>query len=192
MAVSWASDTTLLAAILATLLPFCSFLLIILFTRSSPRVSAGLSRSFDAGDTQDRLVVNAEFYYNGLGYEENMFEVLSSVNLNTFLNSYYQSGDYGTYYGALFVTINRLFKTNLTLNLSGLGNFSDLSFIAMGELDYAPVNNFTLSLTIGSYLGPDRREYTSLARITGGMPPSYTYNLSGSALSAGLGARVAF
>jgi NADH-quinone oxidoreductase subunit L len=43
MVVPWVSDVTLLAAILATLLPFCSFLLIMLFTRSFPRVSAGLS-----------------------------------------------------------------------------------------------------------------------------------------------------
>lgn len=43
MAVSWVSDSTLLAAILATLLPLCSFLVVMLFTRSHPRISAGLS-----------------------------------------------------------------------------------------------------------------------------------------------------
>ena len=157
-----------------------------------PRASAGLSRSFDAGGIQDRIVVNAEFYYNGLGYEKNMFELLAAdpVNLTEFLNTYYHSGDYGTYYGALFVTINRLFKTNLTLNLSGLGNFSDLSFIALGELDYAPVNNFTLIMTVISFLGPDLREYTSLPRLNG---TTLQYDrVSGSALSVGLGAKVAF
>jgi hypothetical protein len=162
-----------------------------------PRVSVGLSRSFDAGDIQDRITVNTEFYYNGLGYKENMFEVLTpySSALTTFLEgdvdsnfrAYYRAGDYGTYYGALFVTINRLLKTNLTLNLSGLGNFSDLSFVVLGQLDYAPVNNFTLSLTASSFLGPDLREYTTLPRskATG-------YDLNGSAFSVGLGAKVAF
>ena len=46
--------------------------------------------------------------------------------------------------------------------MSGLGNFSDLSFIAMADLAYAPVNNFTLSLTVSSFLGADLREYTTL------------------------------
>jgi hypothetical protein len=157
-----------------------------------PRISVGLSRSFDAGDIQDRITVNTEFYYNGLGYEENMFKVLASGPLNEFLANYYQSGDYGKYYGALFVTINRLFKTNLTLNVSGLGNFSDLSFIALAEVDYAPVNNFTLSLTVSSFLGADRREYTTLPRVTNALMDPPVYALSGSALSVGLGARVAF
>jgi len=151
-----------------------------------PRVSAGLSRSFDAGDVQDRIVVNAEFYYNHLGYEQNMFEVLApgSAELTSFLSTYYRSGDYGKYYGALFVTFNRFLTTNMTLNVSGLGNFSDMSFIAMANLSYAPVNNFTLSYTLSSYLGADLREYTVLRRADG--------NLGGSALSASLGARVAF
>jgi hypothetical protein len=157
-----------------------------------PRIAVGLSRSFDAGDIQDRITVNTEFYYNGLGYEENMFEVLVPANLNTFLDYYYQAGDYGKYYGALFVTINRVMKTNLTLNLSGLGNFSDLSFIALGELAYAPVNNFTLSLAVSSFLGPDRREYTTLSKIADAQTDPRTYSLSGSAFSVGLGARVAF
>ncbi len=157
-----------------------------------PRISVGLSRNFDSGDIQDRIVVNTELYYNGLGYKENMFEVLDAdpdpAHLTSFMNTYYHPGDYGTWYGALFVTINRLFKTNLTLNLSGLGNFSDLSFITLAELDYAPVNNFTLSLTVSSFLGPDLREYTVLARPA--TPPDYS--LSGSAISVGLGAKVAF
>jgi hypothetical protein len=163
--------------------------------RLVPRVSVGLSRSFTAGDIQDRIVVNTEFYYNGLGYSQDMFEVLApgSPELATFLSTYYKSGDYGKYYGALFVTINRLFKTNLTLNLSGLGNFSDTSFIAMADLAYAPVNNFTLSLTVSTFLGPDLREYTTLPRNiepNPALPPDYA--LGGSAFSVGLGARVAF
>ncbi len=154
-----------------------------------PRISVGLSRSFEAGDIQDRIVVNTEFYYNGLGYGEDMFEVLSAVNLAQFLSTYYHSGDYGTYYGALFVTINRLFKTNLTLNLSGLGNFSDLSFVALADLAWVPVNNFTLSLSISSFLGADLREYTTLPRFNS---TTSQYELGGSAFSVGLGARVAF
>jgi len=167
----------------------------------APRIAAGLSRNFDSGGIQDRIMVNTEFYYNGLGYKENMFQVLRELPtppppdlppLTDFIDNYYHSGDYGTWYGALFITINRLFKTNLTLNLSGLGNFSDLSFITLAELDYAPVNNFTLVLTVASFLGPDLREYTTLARpvVPATVPP--TYSLSGSSISVSLGAKVAF
>ena len=43
MHTAWTQDATLLAAILATLLPFVAFVLIMVATRSWPRLSAGLS-----------------------------------------------------------------------------------------------------------------------------------------------------
>ena len=43
MHTAWTQDATLLAAILATLLPFLAFVLIMVATRSWPRLSAGLS-----------------------------------------------------------------------------------------------------------------------------------------------------
>ena len=43
MHTAWTQDATLLAAILATLLPFVAFVLIMVATRSCPRLSAGLS-----------------------------------------------------------------------------------------------------------------------------------------------------
>jgi len=54
------------------------------------------------------------------------------------------------------------------------------------------VNNFTLSLTSVAFLGADLREYTTLPRVDNApvLPP--TYSLGGSAISVGLGARVAF
>ena len=54
------------------------------------------------------------------------------------------------------------------------------------------MNNFTLSLTVSSFLGPDLREYTTLPRIDNAPAVPPTYALSGSAFSVGLGARVAF
>jgi hypothetical protein len=144
--------------------------------RLVPKIDVGLSRSFDAFDIQDRILVNAEFFYNDSGYDLNMFEVLSSPARATFLSAYYQAGYYGKYYGALFVTVNSFILTNMTLSLSGLANFSDLSAIAMAALSYAPVNNFTLTLQLGAYLGQDSREYT----------------YGGGLLFATLGAKVAF
>ncbi len=43
MTAVWSQDPTLIAATLATLLPFVAFVLIMIFTRAHPRLSAGLS-----------------------------------------------------------------------------------------------------------------------------------------------------
>jgi NADH-quinone oxidoreductase subunit L len=43
MTTNWLSEPSLTAAILATLLPFAAFILILVFTRKHPRLSAGLS-----------------------------------------------------------------------------------------------------------------------------------------------------
>ena len=141
-----------------------------------PKIDIGLSRSFDAFDVQDRINVVAEFFYNSDGYDQNMFQALSPAHLVIFLKDYYQSGYYGQYYGALFITINSFFLTNMTLTLDMLANLSDLSAIPMVILSYAPVNNFTLSFQLGAYVGADNREYT----------------ISNNMFFATLGAKVAF
>ena len=126
-----------------------------------PKVDIGLSRTFDAFDVQDRINVMAEFFYNGDGYDQNMFQALNPTQLFAFVSGgYYNAGYYGQYYGALFITYNSFFLTNMTLTLDMLANLSDLSAIPMVMLSYAPVNNFTLSFQVGAYLGADSREYT--------------------------------
>ena len=155
----------------------------------------GLSRSFDAGDVEDRISVLAEFFYNDGGYEEDLFEALKrgTADLNTFMAGYYQPGWYGKYYGALSLTVSRFLANSLTLTLSGIGNLSDLSGTALAGLAYAPVNNFTLTLQLGAYLGEDDREYTAsytppAPDAPGGTPGTLTNNR----LFALLGAEVAF
>jgi hypothetical protein len=64
-----------------------------------------------------------------------------------------------------------------------------LSFMPLADLAWAPVNNFPLSLTVSAFLGPELREYTTLPRHDSA---TSLYDLSGSAFSVGLGARVAF
>ena len=130
--------------------------------RLVPKVDVGLSRTFDAFDVQDRISVNVEFFYNGAGYDDNMFQKLSlnPVALGTFFSGYYSPGYYGTYYAAFFVTVSKFILNEMTLSVSGLSDLSDSSGIAFIGLAYDPVNNFELSLQLGSYLGPDNREYT--------------------------------
>jgi hypothetical protein len=149
------------------------------------KVDVGLSRSFDVGNVLDRVNVIAEFFYNQTGYSQNMFQKLSGAQLATFVASYYHMGYYGQYYGALFVTVNKFILSDMTLGLSGLANFSDLSGIAMATLSYSPVNNFTLSLQLGAYLAAGTGEYTISYN-----PANDT--LRNNALFAILGAKVLF
>jgi hypothetical protein len=134
------------------------------------KVDVGLSRSFDAFDISNRVNVSIEAFYNSAGYSQDMLQVPG------FVPTYFQSGSYGQFYGAAFVTINSFGLNNMSLTVSGLANFSDLSGTALVGLSYAPVNNFTLSLQVGSNLGAANREYT----------------LSGSQFFAIFGATVAF
>jgi hypothetical protein len=131
-------------------------------TQLVPKIDVGLSRTFDAFDVKDRINVALEFFYNGNGYSQKMFELLSPLGpLQTFVaGGYFQSGYYGQYYGAAFVTISDFGTTNMTLTLSGLANFSDLSGTALAGWSWSPVNNFTLGVQLGAYLGADKREYT--------------------------------
>jgi hypothetical protein len=124
------------------------------------KVDVGLSRNFDVLDVQNRLTVNVEVFYNSDGYNQNMLQVAGFLPVPGFSPGYFQSGYYGQWYGATFVTISDFGSTNMTLSLSGLANFSDLSGTALVGLSYSPVDNFTLSLQLGSNLGADYREYT--------------------------------
>ncbi len=111
-------------------------------------------------------MVDLEFFYNSDGYSQNMIQVPGFLPIPGVSPGYFQSGYYGQYYGAMFITISDFGSTNMTLSLSGLANFSDLSGTALAGLSYSPVDNFTLSLQLGSYLGADNREYRSANPVT--------------------------
>ena len=155
--------------------------------RVVPKVDVGLSRTFDAFDVQDRISVNVEFFYNGAGYDDNMFEKLSlnPVGLQTFFGGYYEAGYYGKYYAAFFVTVSKFILNEMTLSVSGLSDLSDSSGIAFVGLAYDPVNDFDLSLQVGTYLGPDNREYTASVNPTTG-------TLTNNQFFVTLGAKVSF
>jgi len=130
------------------------------------KVDVGLSRTFDALNVSDRVIVSLEFFWNSDGYSQNMLDpatypVLGANGPFAFLSGgYFQSSYYGQYYGAAFVTISDFGTTNMTLTLSGLMNFSDQSGTVLAGWSWSPVNNFTLSVQLGGYLGGVNREYT--------------------------------
>ena len=133
-----------------------------------PKVDIGLNRTFDVLNVVNRLNVMVEFFWNSDGYSQNMLQSLSQVNLLNFESNYYHTGYYGQYYGAFFVSIADFGLPNMTLSLDGLMNFSDSSAIALVGLSDSPVNDFTLQVQLGSYLGPNNAEYTSTYNVASG------------------------
>lgn len=129
------------------------------------RACLGLSRSFDMGDIQDRIMIVGEVYYNQAGYEKDMFE--SPVSALFGLTSY-EAMNYGIFYASVFTTINELFgNKELSGSLNALGNLTDLSFVLRSGLSYSPVDNFSLGFTLITPVGEENREFTvSLAPVS--------------------------
>ena len=147
------------------------------------RVSAGFSKSFTVNNDDNGVVLNAEFYYNSSGYDQNMFDELSPTNLAIFLEQgYYDANDYGKYYGLLSVSIDKFLANQLVFTIAGLGNFSDMSFVAYLDFAYTPVYDFTIDFKILSYLGLNNREYT-MAPTINGASVTLKNNLIGATLS---------
>ncbi len=146
------------------------------------KASLDLGHSFDFGDQADKIRVNTEFYYNGDGYgkefikDETIYlydEPVSleqngeSVTIPAGLKAYYLLGKglyepnyHSPYYGALFITVNKFFRSEFSLKLNLISNIQQASFIAMTGLSYADINNFKAGIIIYTFLGKDNSEYT--------------------------------
>ncbi|HVW24670.1 MAG TPA: hypothetical protein VHC69_04840 [Polyangiaceae bacterium] len=103
-----------------------------------PQVVGGVSYSRKYNDN-DMFTVGAEYFYNGLGYNNDTDAYLGLVLPRTVPLSQPATFFYlGQHYGALYVTFPSPFKLDLhTFTLSTLGNLSDQSFIT--RLDYSLV-----------------------------------------------------
>ena len=64
------------------------------------------------------------------------------------------------YYAAVFTSMERLFIEEITLNLNGIMNITDLSYIASLGLAYQNINDFKAGLTVNTYFGEKNGEYT--------------------------------
>jgi len=124
-----------------------------------PRCSLGLMKSFDFMDINDRITIASELYYNHAGYSENIFGDPAKV-LALFANDMYTLHNHSVYYAIFFAEYKKFFISDLSLCLSGLGNFTDHSGIAMTQLKYNPLYDFTLECSLSSTFGNDGAEYT--------------------------------
>ncbi len=144
--------------------------------------SINFGHAFDVGDQKDKIQLNMEFFYNGDGYSKDFIkdETLyfydrpvtikkdgKDITLPAGIKAYYLLGNnlfepnyHSRYYGALFTTINKFIRSELSLVINLIGNIEQKSFILMTGINYANINDLKAGLIIYSYLGKSNTEYT--------------------------------
>lgn len=144
----------------------------------APRTSINFTKGFRLGNFNDRLTVSTEFFYNHLGYKENLFNdrniyqfgtpvITGTTILNNgtkkdflLLNNLYDPNYLSQYYGAFFTSISRFIITDMTLNVNYIRNFTDGSGILSTGVTYKNINDFSAGFLVNSALGKENREYT--------------------------------
>jgi hypothetical protein len=144
-----------------------------------------VGKDFDFFNFSKALSVTLSFYYNGPGYDANMFadtaqyffkEQEMSIPTATFGtltmptrgtkkdfllgNNLYEQHSYSKYYVALFTEINRFFLTGLTNSLKVVANLQQNSMIVSGGFTYSTLNEFFTGILISGYIGKENTEYT--------------------------------
>jgi hypothetical protein len=142
----------------------------------TPQVAVSAGRSFRVGEINDRLRVQYELFYNGLGYTGNPVadtvevEFAEPLQLDEQISiphqgSYWRlergtpamwilaSGNYRPYqlarwYAGTFWTFSRFVVQELTLGANGIVNLMDRSYLAAGTFSYTTLQQLTLSLTV--------------------------------------------
>jgi hypothetical protein len=124
-----------------------------------PRFCLGFTRGFDFRDITDRISLTGEFYYNYGGYVDDMLG--NDAIRDRFLEEgYFERGNYGKYYVALFSSYNKFLISDMTLEMQAIANLSDSSFIVSSGVDYELATNAVLCFSLEGYLGKRYREYT--------------------------------
>lgn len=127
------------------------------------RAALGFGRAFEFLDIKDRVRIDAEFFYNGSGYKDNIFEKGGRIPYYfVYEEKLYSPNYYGMYYAGLFLTYNRLFIQDLNFTLYYIQNITDESSVISCLFAYSYEYNVTISLMINGYTGKSQREYTFL------------------------------
>lgn len=140
----------------------------------TPRAVISIGRSFDILEVQERLRVQYELYYNGLGYDENPVADSHWYSWQTEQQGFrygpkalwlYQSGQIapysiGRYYAAFFTTFARVFHQDLGFLCNGVMNLVDRSYMLAAGLEYTTLNNLTLQSLLVRTHGPYPAEMT--------------------------------
>ncbi|MGA1867256.1 MAG: hypothetical protein ACMUJM_01795 [bacterium] len=150
-----------------------------------PRICVDFGRSFDCMDVPDRISLNVELYYNEGGYTDNLLSddtpytfskpitisdpsgssqpiTLQEGTLRDFLlyTGMYEAHHFSKYYIALFTTTRKFIVSDMQLILNMIGNLNDRSCILTSGIKYTNINDFSIGVTIYSYIGSRKCEYT--------------------------------
>lgn len=130
-----------------------------------PRLCLGFTKNFDHKDILDRISITGEFYYNGAGYDENIFKRINSagdiLTKQLFMKDAYQSYQNSKYYLAFFSSVQKFIDTDLTLNMNGIMNLVDGSIHLSSGLIYHPsLKDYEFEFRVSRYLGDDFSEAT--------------------------------
>lgn len=138
----------------------------------TPRVCLSLGKAFDFGAYTDRIRIQLEYFYNGLGYHFALLEDMQeyrwqkSVDL---MGTSIRKGPMSTWllakgkaiplttarqYGAFFSSFSHFLVTDLTLSVNGILNAVDASYLFSSSLQYTTLHNLDLALTVLSLGGP--------------------------------------
>jgi len=136
------------------------------------RVAIGFSKSFEFMNLSDRIMLNGEFYFNSVGYYENLFKneldraIFGSQSYydvssgQMVSGNFYEINNHYAYYWALFATYNQFIISDINLSVNAIGNFIDYSFVVGPSISYTPAYNFVLNLYTYFYIGEENTEYT--------------------------------
>ena len=142
-----------------------------------------VGKKFNLFNFSRNLSVTLSFYFNSVGYDENMF--LDTLQYNSdppyivqaitgfqpqieketkkdFLirNNFYEQHSYSKYYGALFTQIDRFFLSGLATTFNIVYNLQQASMIASAGISYTSLNEFFTGILVSAYVGGDNTEYT--------------------------------
>jgi len=152
----------------------------------TPRAALSLGRFFNFLDVNDRIRIQYEMYYNGLGYTKNPLEDPKSYPWNTvsqlspeqtglptttvlqqgpkalwlFANDQIAAYSLGRYYAAFFASMSQFIVPDLTISCNGLMNATDRSYTLSTSLAYTTLQSLTLQITAVSMGGPLPAEFT--------------------------------
>lgn len=120
------------------------------------RASVGAGRSFRVSEVPDRLTVAAEYYYNGPGSPDRRLGlegILATLGR-------YEPNSYSRHYAAFFITLDRFLSRSLTLTFNAIGNLDQSCALLSSGIAYRDINDFSLSLWVNGFAGPEETEYT--------------------------------
>jgi hypothetical protein len=136
------------------------------------RAAVGLGKSFNVAGVPDRLTTVAELYFNQPGSEDGRLPLppqgvalpggFSRVEMLGLLaqSGLYEPNSYSRYYAAFFATLNRFFRSDLTLTFNAIGNLNQRCALLSSGIAYRDLNDFGLSLLVNGFAGPEDTEYT--------------------------------